>query len=206
MTFPQDPNSPTANVRHDSTPKHGDPLTKYITPEDSILYGDDAKRIQLDRQVEDSQAAFQNNRSFTGASVHHTDGVTTAKPREVSPFRLMDITMPFSSTTKRARVVRISMAYPKVHSRRNVALHIQAMMDLPEAPLDAGVTFGYGVGAWGCEDCVHIETATPDDISQWIVTLLEHFQQECAYVCLDGRFAYELSVQGKWTAITGIRS
>lgn len=114
----------------------------------------------------------------------------------------------------KVNIYRISMAYDSqrwpytadtAHARQEeVAKTIFASLAAPGAPLDVGISFGYGAGAWGCEPCVHVETATPNDITDWLVGLLDCWTQDCAYVSVNGRTAYEVNHRGKWSPITGI--
>ena len=106
----------------------------------------------------------------------------------------------------RLRVVRISFALPEQANESDVAHYLQRSIEaMPKsAPIDLGISFGYGVGAWGVEKCVHIETATAQPYSAWVRRLLATYGQTCAYVCINGCEAWELNVAGHWSPITGV--
>jgi len=73
------------------------------------------------------------------------------------------------------------------------------------AVADGSITPGFGFGAWGVEPCVTLESATPnvEGFHGIVRAALAALQQECAYITVNGRDAYELSVDGRVTAITG---
>ena len=75
----------------------------------------------------------------------------------------------------------------------------------PDAILDAAVWFGYGVGEWGTQRALFIETATPNAsaLEDWVIRILGHAGQTCAYVNIDGAHAFELNHNGEWSPITG---
>jgi hypothetical protein len=101
------------------------------------------------------------------------------------------------------RIYRVSIATPAL-APETIAEGVQQSFEAVDvAPIDAGVSFGYGVGAWGVEPCVHIDTATPVDVTAWVVYLLDRWGQGCAYVSIDGREAWECNVRGVWSPITG---
>ena len=70
---------------------------------------------------------------------------------------------------------------------------------------DGSITPCQGFGAWGVERAVTIETATPavEGFHKLIIDALKHFAQDCAYVTVNGRDAYEVNNAGDVTAITG---
>lgn len=111
----------------------------------------------------------------------------------------------------KVKTFRISFAYGNdfqpsallTHREQyELALKLQGSLSRDGAPLDIGISFGYGAGSWGCEQCVHIETATPNDITDWLTHLLNNCGQDCAYVNIDGK-PFELNIAGEWYPITG---
>lgn len=106
------------------------------------------------------------------------------------------------------RTVRISFAVDPESARRpewqkDVAKLLQSSLVIDDSPLDLGLSFGYGVGEWGVEECVHVDTATPYDFTRWLSWVLGTFKQTCAYVCFNGTEAWECTVHGEWNPITG---
>jgi len=101
------------------------------------------------------------------------------------------------------RTVRISLAIREC-TEEDVARWLQVSLGaIYGAPLDLGISFGFGVGEWGVERCVHIDSATPANFSEWLRYVLAHFGQTCAYVCFNGNEAWEFAQRGEWSRITG---
>jgi hypothetical protein len=91
---------------------------------------------------------------------------------------------------------------PETRAERAVVTAVDRLR--PVEVIDASVSFGWGIGAYGTEQCVFIDTATPERgaLARWIVSLLVAWNQECAYVSVDGQ-PFELNVDSVWSPITG---
>lgn len=86
------------------------------------------------------------------------------------------------------------------------AAMFQSLLGIAETDvLDATFTDSYGAGGWGVESGVTIETATPNAgaFVDLVADYLRTFDQECAYVTVNGRHAYEITDRGLIHPITG---
>lgn len=190
---------PRSNAVIDTTGKlgkHGDPLREHVTPEP----GDEFIRRALES-------------AHKSALVHDDQHLLRATDEAARQF--LDVKRGvFAPVLKRARPrfdgfvrpVKISVSYVDAASHRAIASAIQIVLDsytADAAPTDAGLSFGYGVGAgWGMEQCVHINTCSAVDPTRFIVSLLHTFSQEFAYVEVDG-LGWEVGVDREWIPITG---
>jgi hypothetical protein len=101
-------------------------------------------------------------------------------------------------------VLRATFAISDHDLLRHVAGVLQQVAPM-HGILDGSVSPGYGFGEWGREPCVTVECATPNvqGFHSLLRSMLGTYSQECAYVTVNGRDAYELSVNGDVSAITG---
>jgi len=121
-----------------------------------------------------------------------------------------DVLPVLSVSRLRVRVYRITIAtippptYVDDNERWTWTLNcIDGARRLSGDIADLSVTFGYGLGSWGQERVAVIETATPMEITPFVVSLLSTWGQDCAYVVSDG-VPWECDASGHWSRITAV--
>lgn len=208
------------------TPPHGDPLRPFVLPGKGITEELD----EIARDLEDACGYCGGTGSKEkGAESFKPRNPTPRTDAPYHGFRIVErgqefraiedshAVPEFAPVLKRSkprfdgyvRPVTISVAYNNdVYGMRDAAREVQEIVALAThgeiVPRDAGLTFGYGVGSWGLESCVHINTCSPVDPTHFIYLLLLAFKQTCAYVEVDG-LGWEVQ-DSEWNPITGVAS